>query len=181
MNQEALVTCERLQQLERTVIRYRMRAASMAWPFRAGGAHDTSARRRSTARWPTTLRIARMTKTALLFGLWCLSGYEVAAQPVQRDAVLTTRIVEALREISTIEVGMTRRELSVLFGTEGGLSTALRRTYVYRRCPYIKVDVEFEPVGRPTRDSEGRVTLREADEDIIARVSRPYLAWSVMD
>ena len=122
-----------------------------------------------------------MTKTALLFGLWCLSGYEVAAQPVQRDAVLTTRIVEALREISTIEVGMTRRELSVLFGTEGGLSTASRRTYVYRRCPYIKVDVEFEPVGRPTRDSEGRVTLREADEDIIARVSRPYLAWSVMD
>jgi hypothetical protein len=91
------------------------------------------------------------------------------------------RIDNVLREMSTINVGMTRRELGVLFTTEGGLSTGLRRTYVYRQCPYIKVDVEFEPVGRPARDPDGRVTLREADEDIIARMSRPYLAWSVLD
>jgi len=111
-----------------------------------------------------------MTKIVLLIALGCLSGNQVVAQPVQRDAGLTMRIVEVLREMSTIKVGMTRRELSTVFTTEGGLSTASQRTYVYRHCPYIKVDVEFEPVGP-----------READEDVIARMSKPYLAWSVMD
>lgn len=38
------------QQLERTVIRQRVRAASAAVPFCTRGAHDTSARGRSTAR-----------------------------------------------------------------------------------------------------------------------------------
>jgi hypothetical protein len=39
------------QQLERTVIRQRVRAASMALPLCARGAHETSACRRSTARY----------------------------------------------------------------------------------------------------------------------------------
>ena len=111
-----------------------------------------------------------MTKIALLFALACFPGVQVVAQPVQRDAGLTMRIDDVLREMSMIKVGMTRRELSTVFTTEGGLSTASQRTYVYRQCPYIKVDVEFEPLGS-----------READEDVVARISRPYLAWSVMD
>ena len=36
-------------------------------------------------------------------------------------------------------------------------------------------------VGRPNRDENGRVTLAEGDEDIILKVSRPYLQFSVMD
>ena len=119
---------------------------------------------------PSRQLITRITKIALLFALGCLSGNQVVAQPLQRDAGLTMRIDEVLREMSTIKVGMTRRELGTVFTTEGGLSTASQRTYVYRQCPYVKVDVEFEPVGS-----------READEDIIARISRPYLAWSVID
>jgi hypothetical protein len=111
-----------------------------------------------------------MTRIALLFALGCLSGNQVVAQPIQWDAGLTMRVDEVLREISTIKVGMTRRELSALFTTEGGISTASQRTYVYRQCPYIKVDVEFEPVG-----------VREADEDTIVRLSRPYLAWNIVD
>jgi hypothetical protein len=39
------------KQLERTVIRYRVRAASAALPLCARGAHETSVRRRSTARY----------------------------------------------------------------------------------------------------------------------------------
>jgi hypothetical protein len=83
--------------------------------------------------------------------------------------------------MNTIEVGMTRGELLRIFMTEGGLSTGLMRTYVYRRCPYMKVNVEFEPVGRPARDAEGRVTLVESDEDLITQLSEPYLAWIVAD
>jgi hypothetical protein len=76
---------------------------------------------------------------------------------------------------------MTRDQLFALFGTEGGLFNGLRRTYVYRRCPMIKIDVEFAPVGRPSRDAEGRVTMIESDQDLIQKISRPYLAQQVID
>jgi hypothetical protein len=64
-----------------------------------------------------------------------------------------------------IKVGMTRADLLKVFTTEGGLSTSLNRTFVYRDCSYIKVDVEFEAVGRPARDADGRVNPIEANED----------------
>ena len=93
----------------------------------------------------------------------------------------TEWIAKILKEMEKIKPGMTRADLLKVFTTEGGLSTGLNRTYVYRECPYIKVDVEFEPVGRPARDAEGRVTLVEADEDVIKKVSKPYLEWSILD
>ena len=60
--------------------------------------------------------------------------------------------------MQAIKVGMTRRDLLTVFMPEGGISTRLFRRYVFRGCQYIKVDVEFTPVG-----------------------TRPYLAWSVTD
>ena len=93
----------------------------------------------------------------------------------------TEWVAESLREINTVKVGMTRAELLPVFTTEGGLSTGLMRTYVYRKCPYIKVDIQFDPVGRPAHDVEGRVTLVESDQDLISQMSKPYLAWSVGD
>ena len=80
-----------------------------------------------------------------------------------------------------IKVGMTREDLLKVFTTEGGLFTDLNRTYVYRECPYIKVDVEFEPAGSPARDADGRVTLVEANEDVIKNISKPYLEWMILD
>ena len=83
--------------------------------------------------------------------------------------------------METIKPGMTRQTLLTVFTTEGRLSTGLRRTFVSQDCPYFKVDVEFRAVGRPDRDSDGRVTLDEGEEDVILNVSRPYLQFSVMD
>jgi len=76
---------------------------------------------------------------------------------------------------------MTRGRLLEVFTTEGGLSTGLQRTYVFRECPYIKVNVKFTAVGRPERDTDGRVTLEESNLDVIKEISAPYLAWSVAD
>jgi hypothetical protein len=83
--------------------------------------------------------------------------------------------------MESIKPGMTRKDLLDVFTTEGGLSTGLRRTYISQECPYFKVDVEFEAAGRPSRDREGRVTLVEDDRDVIVKVSRPYLQFSIMD
>jgi hypothetical protein len=90
-------------------------------------------------------------------------------------------VVQALMRMQTIKPGMTREALLAVFTTEGGISTGLRRTFVSRDCPYFKVDVEFQAVGRPNRDGDGRVTLVEASQDIILRISRPYLQFSVLD
>ena len=90
-------------------------------------------------------------------------------------------IVSIIKQTSAIKPGMTRADLMKVFEGEGGLSTGLRRTYASRECPYIKVDVEFEPVGRPEHDQDGRVTLIEDDQDLIKKISKPYLDWSISD
>ena len=116
--------------------------------------------------------------------LLCALALVVSAQSLrdsQKSEENTKWISDSLREMKTIEVGKTRADLLKVFTTEGGLSTGLRQTYVYRKCPYIKVDVEFEAAGRPARDAEGRVTLEKSDKDTIRSISKPYLEWSVMD
>ena len=90
-------------------------------------------------------------------------------------------VTHTLQKMETIKPGMTREDLLMVFTTEGGLSTGLHRTFVSRDCPDFEVDVEFEAVGRPNRDKEGRVTLDEASRDIVVKVSRPYLQFSITD
>jgi hypothetical protein len=83
--------------------------------------------------------------------------------------------------MQTIKPGMTRQTLLTVFTIEGGLSTGLQRTFISRDCPYFKVDVEFQAVGRPDRNSDGRVTLVEGSQDIILKISRPYLQFPIAD
>ena len=90
-------------------------------------------------------------------------------------------VAEVLKRMQRIKPGMTRNSLLRVFTTEGGLSTGLQRTFVSRDCPYFKIDVEFQAVGRPDRDENERVTLVEGNEDIILKASTPYLQFSVMD
>ncbi len=84
-------------------------------------------------------------------------------------------VARSLSAIQNLKVGMTRRDLLKLFTVEGGQSNRTSRTYVFRECPYIKVDVGFEPVGAP------QDKLKENMEDRIVRVSKPYLEQSVID
>jgi hypothetical protein len=90
-------------------------------------------------------------------------------------------VSQTLKKIETIRPGMTRGELLKVFTTEGGLSTGLHRTFISRDCSYFKVTVDFEAVGRPNRDKDGRVTLEEDTRDIIVNVSRPYLQFAIVD
>jgi hypothetical protein len=82
-------------------------------------------------------------------------------------------LFKAAGRVQTIKPGNTRGDLFKVFTTEGGLSTSMRRAYVYRTCPYIKVMVHFRPAGK-TKDCEDT-------KDIIIKISKPYLQWSIMD
>ena len=91
------------------------------------------------------------------------------------DQNLTKQISDILLECQTIKPGMTRADLAKVFTTEGGLSTPTWNHFVHRRCPYIKVDVEF------TLSDPKQLGLEERPTDIISKISKPYLEWSIID
>jgi hypothetical protein len=90
------------------------------------------------------------------------------------DQEHTQWIASVIESAHTIQPGMTRRDLLHVFKEEGGISSRAHRTYVYKLCPYIKVDVDFKPVGQPDRTGEGL-------EDEIVKISQPYLDYGIMD
>jgi hypothetical protein len=97
------------------------------------------------------------------------------AGDAQFDADLTKKIEKIIQESQKIKVGMTRADLLKLFTTEGGVSNRKWRRYVHRSCPYIKVDVEFQPVG------EEKDLLAEKPADKIVKISQPFLELSIID
>lgn len=90
-------------------------------------------------------------------------------------------VVEVLERMKTITPGMSRIQLLAVFTVEGGISTALQRTFVSRDCPYFKVNVTFRRAhlrdpGEGTKD-----ILAENDDDEIVTISQPYLQFEIMD
>jgi hypothetical protein len=84
-------------------------------------------------------------------------------------------IAKSLKEMQTIKVGMTRSQLLKVFKEEGGISNRVWRRYVYRKCPYIKVDVEFKAIEKP----QDKFTQHPNDK--IAKISKPFLEWAIVD
>jgi hypothetical protein len=80
-------------------------------------------------------------------------------------------VENALKDIQTIKVGMTRRDLLQVFTTEGGLSSPRSRQYVYKKCPYFKVHVDFELSGNKAVESP---------DDKIINISKPYIERSII-
>jgi hypothetical protein len=84
-------------------------------------------------------------------------------------------IGKVLRRIGQIRPGMKRKDLLMVFTTEGGVSTRTQRTYVYKECPYIKVTVHFKAL-------EGESSALDEDpDDIIEPLSQPFLAGIKVD
>jgi len=90
------------------------------------------------------------------------------------DSEAARWIAASLTDMQSIKPGMTRGDLLKIFTTEGGISNRTWRRYVYRRCGFTKVDVEFAPAGDPKSTAENPA-------DRITKISKPFLEWSVMD
>ena len=94
--------------------------------------------------------------------------------PPKREASQhhTEWISRCIKRIQSIKPGATRGELIDVLSTEGGISNRRGRRYVYKECKYIKVDVEFKPIGDEPFEN---------DNDIITKISKPFLEWSIAD
>jgi hypothetical protein len=102
------------------------------------------------------------------------------AKPLVADPALTRSMEQVLKDVSSVQAGMSRAELLRVFTTEGGLSTRDEQRYVYRRCPLIKVMVTFR---RPADadDDWGGAPEEERAGDIIQSISKPFLEYPIMD
>jgi hypothetical protein len=123
----------------------------------------------------------RIMSLLLVVFAWCgVAAGQNPAKPLVADPALTRSMDQVLKDISSIQSGMTRAELLRVFTTEGGLSTRDEQRYVYRRCPYIKVMVTFR---RPADadDDWGGAPEEERAGDIIQSISKPFLEYSITD
>ena len=90
-------------------------------------------------------------------------------------------VEECLKRMLTVQPGMTRNQLIEVFTTEGGIYTAKQRTFVSRDCPYFKITVEFRRANESNPEGKETDWLQELEDDVITRVSDPYLQFSIMD
>jgi hypothetical protein len=125
----------------------------------------------------------RYRAVSLLLAVFVWVGVAVGqspAKPTVVDPALTRSMDQVLKDVSSIQSGMTRAELLRVFTTEGGLSTRDVQRYVYRRCPLIKVMVSFR---RPADadDDWGGAPEEERAGDIIQSISKPFLEYSIFD
>jgi len=110
--------------------------------------------------------------TATVIGVLA-QGVEIDARPdLQIDRDHTQWIQQVMRSISIIKPGMTRQDLLQVLTEDGGLSTRANGRYVYKHCPYIKVDVQFSAVG---------AEANENSDDKVVKISRPYLEHPIFD
>jgi hypothetical protein len=118
---------------------------------------------------------SEINEARLLIARHSTPEWPAMASPSDTNPQQTQWIGRVLGSVLAVKAGMLRKELLTVFTTEGGLSNRMQRTYVYKECPYIKVDVEFSPVDNP--DDK----LHENPGDRIAKISRPYLAYFIAD
>jgi hypothetical protein len=117
--------------------------------------------------------VPRISVPILLTLVFLSSPFTYGQQPTHVDEDHTKWIAGVIQAVQTIKPGMTRGDLQRLFEEEGGLSSRKQRKYVYKRCPYIKVDVTFAPVDQDP--------YNEKAADKITRISQPYLEYTIMD
>ncbi len=111
-----------------------------------------------------------------------VSGLTTASAQADTDTSLdlTKQLAAVWFDISKIKPGMTRAELTKLFKEDTGgvawdesmpLQFQRHELFDYRRCGFVKVDVDFRPSDSKT----------ERPTDIINKISRPYLDDSPKD
>jgi len=108
----------------------------------------------------------------LVFAILLFCGpYSVGATPDDETHLAHVAwVAQSIHEMKSIKVGMTRRELRKIFN-EGGINRRNKGLYVYNKCPYMRVEVEFEAVG----PADDKLNSLMGTQDKIVKISKPFL------
>jgi hypothetical protein len=110
----------------------------------------------------------RIVKIILLVG--CIGLFSITAgvcAPGRQDSSEAI-IREAIKSVDDLKVGETRAEVERSFELDGGRQSRKTSRYLFKKCNYIKIDVEFSIKG----DANPWVF---SPADVIVHISRPYL------
>ena len=125
----------------------------------------------------------RVRMVSLVVAAFIGVGVAVGQSPVKPltvDPALVRSMDQVLKDVSSIQPGMTRGELLRIFMPEGGLATRDGQQFVYRRCPYIKVIVNFHKPDDADVDW-GNAPEDEWNGDVILSISKPFLESASKD
>jgi hypothetical protein len=81
---------------------------------------------------------------------------------------------QALDDSLQIHIGTTRREVEKRFKEDGGATTREQTRYIFKKCAYIQIEIYFK-LAAP------RNSLNFSPNDIVIKVSKPYLAYPAAD
>jgi len=100
-----------------------------------------------------------------------LTGSAYAQAPANCDSCALME--DALKILQTLVPGTPRSKVEQDFRPDGGLQSFRNSSrYVFKKCPLIKVDIEFTHF-------EGQQDDLQSDQ--IIRISRPYLEYPFYD
>ncbi len=119
--------------------------------------------------------IQRFTLLTILIGLFWFGRAIQRVQADEKESQGCTIIMEALQDVTRLKVGMTRADVERVFTADGGISFLEKSTYRYRKCQFIKIDVEF-------KKPESTLNVRAQEQaDVVTNISKPYLAYPITD
>lgn len=82
-------------------------------------------------------------------------------------------IQQALTDYQRIKVGATRGEVEKYFAQDGGVQFPNSTRFVYPRCQYLHLDLEFEAKGPADRPF--------SPDDTVTKTSKLYVDYSAKD
>ena len=82
-------------------------------------------------------------------------------------------IDQALRDYQQVKGASTRREVEKYFRRDGGFQFPAKSRYVYLKCDYLHVDVEFD-LAKPAG-------MASAPEDKVIGISKIYVEYPATD
>jgi len=114
-----------------------------------------------------------LVRAVLLTG--CIALFSIPADTSGQSRQAPEEFIkQALKTVGELKIGDTRANLERYFRSDGGMQYSKPERYVYKKCPFIKIDVEFS-----LKRGNSWPTL--SPEDTLISVSKPYLEYPFYD
>jgi len=104
------------------------------------------------------------------------------SQP-QREIISAETAISILHDWETLKPGVSSRAdlLKIFSRTGGGFADATRRSYAYKDCAYILIDVTFSLSQPKEAYKDSKTSYDGLPSDIISTISKPYIGFLAWD